>query len=118
MADHLHPSMHELSQTISDRTGKIEELLKSKNLPPPSFAADAPCPDFIPDHETELRKLREELQIASKTLYDLVTGPKLAWINLLLHVSRTSQWTMMPIDSNSTNQTPTDARHMDSPSHI
>lgn len=119
MPDYLHPSMHELSQTISDRTAKIEELLKSKSLPPPSFAADAPSPDFIPDHETELRKLRDELRIASKTLQELVTGPKLAWINLLmLQVSHRSQWTIMPIDSNSTNQPPTDARHMDSPSHI
>ncbi len=84
MADPLRPSMLELSQTISDRTAKIEQLLQSKNLPPPSFAADAPNPDFIPDDEFELRKLRDELLIASKQLHDLVTGPKLAWVNLLM----------------------------------
>lgn len=84
MADSLHPSMLDLSQTISDRTAKIEQLLKSKNLSPPTFAANAPSPDFIPDDEDELRKLRDELLIASKQLHDLVLGPKLAWINLIV----------------------------------
>lgn len=84
MADVLHPSMLELSQTISDRTAKIDQLLKSKKLPPPSFAADAPSPDFVPDDEPELRKLRDELMVASKQIYDLVIGPKLAWINFLM----------------------------------
>lgn len=83
MADSLRPSMLELSQAISDRTAKIDQLLKSKSLSPPSFAADAPSPDFIPDDEDELRKLRDELLRASQQLHDLVMGPKLAWINLL-----------------------------------
>lgn len=84
MTDFLHPSMLELSQTISDRTAKIDQLLKSKKLPPPSFAADAPSPDFIPNDEPELRKLRDELLVASKQLHDLVIGPKSAWIDLLM----------------------------------
>lgn len=84
MADILHPSMLELAQTISDRTAKIDQLLKSKKLPQPSFAADAPSPDFIPDDEPELRKLRDELLIASKQIHDLVLGPKFAWVSLMI----------------------------------
>lgn len=80
MAGSLRPSMVELAHTISDRSARLEEALKGKNHPLPSFAADAPTPDFIPDDEPELRGWRDEIWAATEQLHDLVSGSKTAWV--------------------------------------
>ena len=84
MADSLRPSMLELAHIISERSARLEGALKGKNLPLPSFAADAPTPDFIPDDEPELRGWRDEIWAATEQLHDLVSGSKTAWVEKIL----------------------------------
>ena len=84
MADSLRPSILELAHTISERSARLEGALKGKNLPLPSFAADAPTPDFIPDDEPELRGWRDEIWAATQQLHDLVSGGKTAWVDMTM----------------------------------
>ena len=76
-------SMLELSQFIADHTAKLNEYLVANKLPQPSFAADAPSPDFIPTSAREISKLRHELADAAQQLATLAQGPKM---NLIDHV--------------------------------
>ena len=69
-------SMLELSHIISDRTAKLNDFLTKKQLPPPSFAEDAPNPDYIPTDERAACHLRNELVEASQRLAFLAQGPK------------------------------------------
>ena len=75
-------SMLELSQFISEHTTKLNDYLAANKLPQPSFAADAPSPDFIPTSARAISKLRNDLADASQQLAYLARGPK---SNLLDH---------------------------------
>lgn len=75
-------SLRELSQFIADHTAKLDDYLTANKLPQPSFAADAPSPDYIPTSAREISKLRHELADAAQQLASLARGPK---TNLLDH---------------------------------
>ena len=75
-------SMLELSQFIADHTAKLNDYLTANKLPQPSFAVDAPSPDYIPSSARAISKLRNDLADAAQQLATLAQGPK---SNLMNH---------------------------------
>ena len=69
-------SMLELSQFISDHTAKLNDYLAANKLPQPSFAADAPSPDYLPTSARAISKVRNDLADAAQQLAFLARGPK------------------------------------------
>ena len=76
--------MLELSQFIANHTAKLNEYLVANKLPQPSFAADAPSPDYIPTSARAISKVRNDLADGAQQLAILARGPK---SNLMVHTS-------------------------------
>lgn len=65
----------ELAAIISDKTDIVDEYFKSHQLPPLSFAPDAPAKVQIPPHETDVIAAQDAVIASTQELHDLMKGP-------------------------------------------
>jgi len=66
----------ELSNRIAANTAKIDNYLKSHNLPKPSFDVHGPQESQIPPHETEIEAARVAIIDDTDELRRLILGPR------------------------------------------
>lgn len=75
----LRPKLSELAAQIAQNAKIVEDYIESQGLPYPSFATDGPAKFPLPPPSTpELEKIhaaRQEVLAASKSIYDLTSGP-------------------------------------------
>ena len=64
----------ELAAIILDNTAQVDEYLRNKGLPTPSFSVDAPASVPIPLEATEIEAARRRAIEASLELSDLLQG--------------------------------------------
>ena len=69
-----NPSLTELAARISSSATSIDEYLRSKELPNPSFDIDAPI-EFPALGEQKIQETRGALLDDCLTLFDLILGP-------------------------------------------
>lgn len=66
----------ELSSRIAANTTKLDEYLKSNNIPSPSFDIDGPRDTLVPKHETDVEAARVSIIDDTLELRQLVLGPR------------------------------------------
>ncbi|KAI9727413.1 MAG: hypothetical protein M1834_008419 [Cirrosporium novae-zelandiae] len=86
------PSIDDLADQISASTKIISNFLKSNNLPQLSFDKNAPLE--FPHAPEDILAARRNLREATKTLYDLATGPSehLRWLACHYHDMNSLRW--------------------------
>lgn len=65
----------ELAAIISEQTARVDDYLKSQNLPTLSFDVDAPAKVPIPTHETDIVAAQAKVIACTQELHDLMKGP-------------------------------------------
>jgi hypothetical protein len=69
------PTLTELAAQISTLTKQLADYLSTHNLPPPSFAADAPSSlPKLPEY-ADIQGVRTDLIAAAGALCELAMGP-------------------------------------------
>ncbi|PWY67993.1 S-adenosyl-L-methionine-dependent methyltransferase [Aspergillus sclerotioniger CBS 115572] len=98
-------TLSEIAAHITEHAKLLDEHLQSKNLPPPSFAIDAP-PDFPnPEKDPRVEAARVALIEDTQTLRNLALGPA--------HVVREVGWSLLLRQSSTIG-----LFHEPSPNHI